>query len=79
MKKGQMERKEILLTPVDSFIKEQSRKYKDAARAKGFSKAKHEAVLWTALRAGTEREHAKVLGLSYDVLRQCPGGRRIRA
>ena len=59
---------ETILTPVKSFIAEQLRQHDE--RTEDFSRAKYEAVLHSALCAVTQKEIAKRLGLSYDVLRQ---------
>jgi hypothetical protein len=57
-----------VLTPVKSFIAEQLRGYVE--QREDFSRAKYEAALHSALTPATQKELAKRLGLSYDVLRQ---------
>ena len=64
------ETKETILTPVESFISEQLRTYAEPVRGEGFSRVKYEAALWSGLKAATQKEIAKELGLRYDVLRQ---------
>jgi hypothetical protein len=60
--------KDSILTPVRTFIAERLRGYIEEREE--FSRTKYEAVLHSALRAPTQKQLAKQLGVSYDVLRQ---------